>query len=505
MALGAYNEALINAASLDQVKAWLAGSVGTDSLPAKPRPDDVDRLYLDNADTVSGNALQVVSTITTSNVIDISATALTTGKGIDMSDLNAITTGKALHIDATGVTQTDGILVHIDSASTALTATGRLLLVDHTGTAGVSTIIAEIKSAATDETVIAQILASAALAAGKILNISGASMTTGKGIAMDNLNALTTGIGLSIVSSATAITGVGRLLYVNHTGLTGTNAVLNEFKSDATDETTILRVSAADVLALGVAFDITASSMTTGTALDIGDLDALTTGKGINVASNSADTGASFLVDLLNDHASATGRIPLRIRNDSTGNDIQVINRHTAALGAKIEMYHNPGNSQAADNDVTGRILFAADDEEAAATKRTVGQIDCLWTDSTAASFASRFIIYTSSAAAQNEAVRILDTGQIEADLGGGAGNVTVFDEYDDAAIIQQFNQEVVSQQQFLEQLERMGIASRKNTGSGWMLNLHRCIFLAWGGIAQTRQRVDEVLERMTQLEKKVA
>ncbi len=126
--------------------------------------------------------------------LDVSLAAMTTGKGIDMSDLDAITTGKAVHIDATGVTQTDGILVHIDSASTALTSTGRLLLVDHTGNAGVSTIIAEVKSAAADETTVFQVLASAALAAGKVVNISGAAVTTGTLLSAANADALTTGM-----------------------------------------------------------------------------------------------------------------------------------------------------------------------------------------------------------------------------------------------------------------------------------------------------------------------
>src|SRR3989344_2193039 len=52
-------------------------------------------------------------TVTTGNAVDLTVAALTEGKGLDMSDLDAITSGKALHIDATGVTQTTGILAHI--------------------------------------------------------------------------------------------------------------------------------------------------------------------------------------------------------------------------------------------------------------------------------------------------------------------------------------------------------------------------------------------------------
>lgn len=177
-------------------------------------------------------ALTIDTEATTANALDINGNTLTTGKAIDVSDLDAITTGKALHVDATGVTQTDGILVHIDSASTALTATGRLLLVDHTGNAGVSNVNSEFLSAATDETVILQAKASAALALGKVVNVSGAAVTT-------------------------------------------------------------------------------------GTLVDISDNTAHTTGTALNVVTNSADTGTRSLVNIKQDHASASGATPLTIANDN--------------------------------------------------------------------------------------------------------------------------------------------------------------------------------------------
>lgn len=257
--------------------------------------------------------------------LDISAAALTTGKVIDMSDLDAITTGKAIHVDATGTTQTDGILVHIDSASTNLTATGRLLLVDHTGNAGdTAAVIAEVASAATDETTILKVTASAALALGTAVNVSAASLTTGTGIKMSNLNALTSGIGLHIASSATAITGAGRLVYVNHTGATGSSGTLFEVASAANDETVVFKLTGSAALAGGVLCDISAAAMTTGTALDLGNLDALTTGIGINVVMNSSDTGAHYGLYVKNDHSSATGAICIEAENDSTGDTVVI-------------------------------------------------------------------------------------------------------------------------------------------------------------------------------------
>ena len=160
--------------------------------------------------------------------------------------------------------------------------------------------------------------ASAALALGAAVQVSGASITTGTGILASNLNALTTGIGLHIASSATAITGAGRLVYINHTGATGTSAILNEFASAANDESTVLRVTASAALAAGVLLDLSATAVTTGTVLDMGGLDALTTGTGLLINSNSADTGTRILLSIVNDNTAATGTTGLAIQNDAT-------------------------------------------------------------------------------------------------------------------------------------------------------------------------------------------
>ena len=79
----------------------------------------------------------------------------------------------------------------------------------------------------------------------------------------------------------------------------------------------VLRVTASAALAAGVLVDITGAAVTTGTLLDIGDADALTTGKIINFVSNSADATARTLATIHNDHASATGVTVLALRNDA--------------------------------------------------------------------------------------------------------------------------------------------------------------------------------------------
>ena len=68
----------------------------------------------------------------------------------------------------------------------------------------------------------------------------GLAMTTGTGVNIANLDALTTGLGLNVESGATAITGVGRIFISDHTGTASSTGVLNEFKSAANDNSTVL-------------------------------------------------------------------------------------------------------------------------------------------------------------------------------------------------------------------------------------------------------------------------
>ena len=98
---------------------------------------------------------------------------------------------------------------------------------------------------------------------------------------------------------------------------------------------------------------------------------------------------------------------------------------------------------------------------------------------------------------AQNDAVRILGSGQlsVDADSGLGAAVVGKFDEYDDALILRQGISEGA-----LEKLEDIGIMTRKDTGSGWFLNLQGMSYLLAGGIYQNRAKIDDLEERLVRM-----
>jgi hypothetical protein len=97
---------------------------------------------------------------------------------------------------------------------------------------------------------------------------------------------------------------------------------------------------------------LTGAALTTQTSLDIPNLDALTSGRGINVASGSADPSARDLVRIAN--SAGAGTVPLRIVNagpavgirvDGAGSGLQMADRPSVPVpGAGYGTYY-PGNT----------------------------------------------------------------------------------------------------------------------------------------------------------------
>lgn len=228
------------------------------------------------ATTIAGQSVVALGNITSSSTtavaFSVTNTGVFTGTDVIQFIANSATTGRVISITANGLTSGAGMLI---TSSGTLVTTGNLL------------------------------------------TLTANSATTAAGLLRINANGLTSGIGAVITSSATAITGAGRLLRVDHTGTTGTSATLSEFASAATDETIILQATASAALAAGKVLNVSGAAVTTGTLLDISDNTAHTTGTALNVVTNSADTGTRTLVNILQDHASASGATPLFIKNDN--------------------------------------------------------------------------------------------------------------------------------------------------------------------------------------------
>ncbi len=327
-----------------------------------------------------------------------------------------------------------------------------------------------------------------------VIDISPATLTTGNVIDISDADLLTTGRILNMVSNApststrtlvqltndhTSATGVtifgvlqdstGDSLFIDHNGITGKAVFIDHEGTTQTD---------------GVV-DISAAVLTTGTVVDIGDADLLTSGKILNLVSNAPSGTARTLVQITNDHTSATAAVGLTITNDSTSDEAQFISNAAGAVGAKVNFRHI--SASPANDDVIGRLLFNSNDNSA--TERQTGKVDVLWTSVVSGSYSSRFIFYTSNAAAENEAMRLLAPGTLQLDLAseiaGTTGVADVFDDHDDLMIISKWRKDPVLRQEFVNHLEGMGIVERKNSGSGYLLNMQANAKLTWGAFNQ--------------------
>jgi hypothetical protein len=204
---------------------------------------------------------------------------------------------------------------------------------------------------------------------------------------------------------------------------------------------------------------------------------------------NSNNAGVAVTID------QTTSNVAAEIRQSTTSSVLLIKNTNAGATGAVLDIKHD-SESPAVD-DVHGRIRFIANNSSGA---EVVDQrIDAVISTATAGSFSTKFVFWTSDAGTGNEAFRILSEGRIQVDvasaIAGTTGTADVFDDYDDIAVISKWNKNPAMRIEFMKELEAMGIAERKNTGSGWMLNLQRALFLAYGGITQLYKSMDARLK----------
>ena len=226
--------------------------------------------------TLSGGFYLTCRSVGVANVLTIGENGRITIVGAGGSNMLAITAGDAVLSDGS-LTMTDA-----DNAAS-------LSITNNTATTASVFVFAGSGVFTGSTTTSFVTITPSGLTTGTAVYLPVAGLTTGKAIHVV-ANALTTGNLLSITSSATAIATTGRLLSVVHSGATGTSAVLSEFSSAATDETTILKVTASAVLAAGKAFHVSCAAMTTGTGIYINATEAtITTGKYLECYNGAAN------------------------------------------------------------------------------------------------------------------------------------------------------------------------------------------------------------------------
>ena len=365
------------------------------------------RLFLSNHTGATGTSAILNEFKSAANdetiILQVTATAaLALGAALVVSAAS-MTTGAAFQAtDNTSLTS--GILLSLASSATAITGAGRMIYSNHTGATTSTGILNEFVTSASDGTTLFKLTGSSlTTSTSGVFLLAAAGLTTGKLIMAEDNSALTTGMLLSVATSATAQTSASRLIMSNHTGAsTSAGAgVLNEFKSAATDGTTIARVTATTTLT-GVALHLSTASMATGkiiSALAAGittgalfssvDNTALTTGQLISIATSAtAITGAGRL--FLSNHTGATGTSATlnEFKSAATDETIIVAVTATGALATGIgllmtlsSMTTGTGISIAAAAVTTGSLISATDN-----TAVTTGNLVSIASSSTAIS-----------------------------------------------------------------------------------------------------------------------
>lgn len=285
-------------------------SIGSGTLTfAGNSADAANVLTLTNIAGSSGAAIQVTNA-TTSNP-DIKGTSgnwqvLGTGAGTLASLTLSGSGGSTVQtITAGDVAFSDGSLAIIDADNAATFSVTN-------DTATTSSVFVWAGSGAFSGNTTSSFftLTPSGLTSGTAFYLPVAALTTGKALHIV-ANAYTDGLVFNLTSSSTVATSTGRLFNLAHTAAANVSHIIAEMATAANDETVLLRLTASDILALGKVLHINASSMTTGTGIDLASLDALTTGIGISLASSSAsiDTGSLLRISTATTAAVATNGI----------------------------------------------------------------------------------------------------------------------------------------------------------------------------------------------------
>ena len=221
------------------------------------------------ATTTSGILVEFETAATDETIVlQLKATGdISTGRLLKIVG-DAITTGTGIRADAGDWTSlTDGKIIYIASDAVGITG-GSLFVSDHTGNASVSGVLNQFNSAAADETIILQAKASAALALGKVMNISGVSVTTGTLLDISDNTAHTTGTAVNIVTnSSSASTRTLVNIKQDHASATGTTVLA--LTQDAPTSTNYFKVMTLNGVTLWIGNGTTPNGNLTGTLGDV--------------------------------------------------------------------------------------------------------------------------------------------------------------------------------------------------------------------------------------------
>jgi hypothetical protein len=279
---------------------------------------------------------------------------------------------------------------------------------------------------------------------GYLANFTANSLTTGTGLAL-NVNNLTTGTGFSLVSTGTGITTGGNL-FLAQTGSTGapTNGLIR-FQFSGAHTNNGFQID--DATATGTATALTVSALTTGTGLSVSSTNAAATGNAFITTSNSTGasvngivrfnfTGAHTNNGFQIDDATATGKgMVLNVNSLTTGTglsvasssvtsgklvDIEATNAASTGTGLYVNNTAQGANAiyAAGGGAVNYSAIFASTSPTGAGTAYDVAHsnhtIYAVMNNNNAYSFA----LYGSTAGAPNPSGGVLGEYNATADIG---------------------------------------------------------------------------------------
>ena len=179
--------------------------------------------------------------------------------------------------------------------------------------------------------------------------------TTASGVLNVNCETLTTGRAVQIYNNSASFSG--ELLYINAENASGTGNAI-EVKNDGTGDGVFIDSNNAGAIALNIDHEGTTANAATINA------DALTTGSGLKVASNSASFSSTLgLLNLVVNDPSATGR-GVYLQNDGTGTTVYIDHNNATGYGLHINGDQTTSYPQyiQADSLTTGSGLYVKAD-----------------------------------------------------------------------------------------------------------------------------------------------
>jgi len=179
---------------------------------------------------------------------------------------------------------------------------------------------------------------------------------------------------------------------------------------------------------------------------------------------------------------------------DTTGNVKGLILKGSSSTNGPALIYSDVYTTPAL-NRAIGYLHWQGYDHAGTPALKTYGYFFLDHSNITDGTEEATFKWYAMAAGAENNvAMTLTGPGVLSVDLAGSgaAAQVDLFDEYDDALVLRQG-----IQQNNRELLADMGVFTRKDTGSGYMMNIQPMVRLLAGGIYQTRELIENTKEEL--------